>query len=611
MGLTWDERKAKYLDVMKNEYRGRTAKFERNGHTYYAEFDQGSIRKPVYGDNRSSPNGVKALIKAGADGDVFDLVENSEYRRSRPNTKDHTDADYFDYFVKTVQIDGKVFDLVADVEKKYGDDGGYVYTLALTDNKKIKASPTHGTPNNGPVKNVGNAFSDDIISQNSEKSSGSTKFSLSDPNTENNYLDAAKRGDTQTAQKIVDDVAKEAGYSVKAFHGGDKFFTEFGKGNKTSMAPEGADIDAEITADLVGDYLFDDNADFINNLSVKNRNVFKKIYDEIKYLYKLATAGSKEKRQLEKVKRAFDKAYKADTKASAEGADTKFSVSDKNNLDKSRENSYNLYTNSNEYQQEVTPRDKFTFARSLANNTSDMADGDYKLFHIKCYDKIYCFSADGYMHGRIVHSKNVDSYKAKERGIDEYSRNWINKDREIATLWAESVQGEQGGYEDDSVILGRGRSNSSDTLPKNSYERYTPRYNERDREAFESKAERDEIIRQLRELYGLDTKESNGALEQTQTNEIAPNKASSEDGVFFDAENTKYSLSEDSEAPKRRGRNSIMGEVNKVLCLDAQDSAKMAEILLDFKKTSRSKTRQTMFRSLPRIYSVLCVHNAS
>ncbi len=71
---------------------------------------------------------------------------------------------------------------------------------------------------------------------------------------------------------------------------------------------EGADIDAELTADLVGDYLFTD-ADFVNNLSVTNRNVFQKIYDEIKYLYKVATAGSKEARDLEKVKRAFDKAY--------------------------------------------------------------------------------------------------------------------------------------------------------------------------------------------------------------------------------------------------------------------------------------------------------------
>ena len=40
------------------------------------------------------------------------------------------------------------------------------------------------------------------------------------------------------------------------------------------------------------------------------RNVFQKIYDEVKYLLKVATAGSAEARELEKVKRAFDKAYK-------------------------------------------------------------------------------------------------------------------------------------------------------------------------------------------------------------------------------------------------------------------------------------------------------------
>ena len=84
------------------------------------------------------------------------------------------------------------------------------------------------------------------------------------------------------------------------------------------------DIDSELAADLVGDYLFQDS-DFINHLSVSNRNVFQKIYDEIKYLYKIATAGSKQARELERVKRAFDKAYNESAKG-AEG--TKYSVSD-------------------------------------------------------------------------------------------------------------------------------------------------------------------------------------------------------------------------------------------------------------------------------------------
>lgn len=176
MGMSWNERKARYLEVMRNEYRGRTAKFERNGHTYYAQFDQNSIRKHIYGDSRASTNGVKALTKAGADGDVFTLVENADYTGSKQNTKNHTNADYFDYYVKTVQIDGKVFDLRADVEKQYGADGGYVYTLALRESKKTKAAPALGTPQSGPVKGAETASSDSISNSGQNVN---TKYSLS------------------------------------------------------------------------------------------------------------------------------------------------------------------------------------------------------------------------------------------------------------------------------------------------------------------------------------------------------------------------------------------------------------------------------------------------
>ena len=70
-----------------------------------------------------------------------------------------------------------------------------------------------------------------------------------------------------------------------------------------------ADINAELTADLVGDYLFTDET-FIRNLSAEKPNIFKKVFEEIKYLCKVATAGSKEARELEKVKRAFEKVHK-------------------------------------------------------------------------------------------------------------------------------------------------------------------------------------------------------------------------------------------------------------------------------------------------------------
>jgi len=81
-------------------------------------------------------------------------------------------------------------------------------------------------------------------------------------------------------------------------------------------------IQNELAADLVGDYLFQD-ADFVRHLSVEHRNVFQKIFDEIKYLCKIATAGSSEARQLERVKKTFEDAYRANSKASG---DTKYSI---------------------------------------------------------------------------------------------------------------------------------------------------------------------------------------------------------------------------------------------------------------------------------------------
>jgi hypothetical protein len=72
---------------------------------------------------------------------------------------------------------------------------------------------------------------------------------------------------------------------------------------------KGANVENELTADLVGDYLFTD-PDFINNLSTEKPSLFKKVYNEIKHLYNMATAGSKEARELLKVKKAFEKAYK-------------------------------------------------------------------------------------------------------------------------------------------------------------------------------------------------------------------------------------------------------------------------------------------------------------
>lgn len=67
-------------------------------------------------------------------------------------------------------------------------------------------------------------------------------------------------------------------------------------------------IKEELTADLVGDFLFNDEA-FIENLAVKNRNIFERIYDYIKHTYKMMK-GTDEEKAFENLKNKFEKVYK-------------------------------------------------------------------------------------------------------------------------------------------------------------------------------------------------------------------------------------------------------------------------------------------------------------
>lgn len=81
-------------------------------------------------------------------------------------------------------------------------------------------------------------------------------------------------------------------------------------------------IKEELTADLVGDFLFNDEK-FIENLAVKDKNVFQKIYDYIKHVYKMVR-GTAEEKAFEKMKNQFEKVYKT---VSAEiNNDTKYSI---------------------------------------------------------------------------------------------------------------------------------------------------------------------------------------------------------------------------------------------------------------------------------------------
>jgi len=114
--------------------------------------------------------------------------------------------------------------------------------------------------------------------------------------------------------KALQDIVKEYAIAKGDYDGRFKQISKLYEGKN-------ANVENEVTADLVGDYLFTDEQ-FINNLSAKQPNVFQRVYDYIKHVYKMATAGSKEARQLEQVKRRFDKAYKEMSKTTTGKVDS-------------------------------------------------------------------------------------------------------------------------------------------------------------------------------------------------------------------------------------------------------------------------------------------------
>lgn len=141
--MPYAERMKLFVSLMENEYRGRTAKFSKNGKVYYARFANEDVKKNIWGDKQSDKEGWKAKINVGAEGNIFELVENADYTGSKEEagktTKAHAGVMMWDYYVKRVQINGKVYDLLANVREK--QDGEYVYSIGLKRNKKITPAP--------------------------------------------------------------------------------------------------------------------------------------------------------------------------------------------------------------------------------------------------------------------------------------------------------------------------------------------------------------------------------------------------------------------------------------------------------------------------------------
>ena len=53
---------------------------------------------------------------------------------------------------------------------------------------------------------------------------------------------------------------------------------------------------------------------FVESLYTKNRSLWAEVKHEVDYLLRVATAGSKEARKIEKAKKVFEKVYECKTK---------------------------------------------------------------------------------------------------------------------------------------------------------------------------------------------------------------------------------------------------------------------------------------------------------
>lgn len=171
------------------------------------------------------------------------------------------------------------------------------------------------------------------------------------------------------------------------------------------------DIDSELTSDLVGDYLFTDS-DFIKNLSVKHRNVFQKIYDEIKYLCKVATAGSKEARELERVKKAFEDAYRESGTKSSMKAETKHSLTMVDAVQPTTDGWSRTHTTEE-------AMERFPNMWNVSAEESEVRNPTQITSTVKSYRKVYEYLKNEGFNGTILDASSGLGYGTRA-GIEEY-----------------------------------------------------------------------------------------------------------------------------------------------------------------------------------------------
>lgn len=281
-----------------------------------------NIEKQVKDDLRKGYISTDAIEKAlGTDADLsLDAYLQRSYNEKSLRSKQFTyqtsdsDSEFRKELAKTTDVlndttrSHELFETVSKISEDTGTKYGFV------NNEKLKSlgHDVEGKTINGLVRVNEDGTSKILINVDSDKALNTI---IGHETT--HLLEGTK--EYQSLQNIVKEYAKNKG----------DYDSKYNQINSLYQGTN-ANVDNEVTSDLVGDYLFTDE-EFVKNLSAKEPTVFQKVYDYIKHVYNLVTAGSKEQRELEKVKYRFEQAYNEMSKTTTQQAETNLTTESESN----------------------------------------------------------------------------------------------------------------------------------------------------------------------------------------------------------------------------------------------------------------------------------------
>ena len=167
-----------------------------------------------------------------------EIISNSTYDHSTAEsgkeTYSHRGVTVWYYFANRIGFINErqnyaEYNVYVDVKEK--SEGDYVYSFAAIKQKgseRTKAPNLYSDPKtiNASVNGLKPAIANTSIAP----SDGSVKYSLRE--NDRKYMDAVEDGDTQKAQAMVDEAARQAGYTRKLYHGTPNQFNQFMRGGE-------------------------------------------------------------------------------------------------------------------------------------------------------------------------------------------------------------------------------------------------------------------------------------------------------------------------------------------------------------------------------------------